>query len=332
MNKIARGLLLLSTTALGVSAARAATFSVSSTADAPDADLADGVCDDGTGTCTLRAAIEQSNAAADPDEVILGEATYLLTRGPLLVTSAVRIRGQGPTRSIISAGNASGVLSITLVGRSVRVRVTNLALTGGNAFDGGGLRIEGGRVKLDHCVVSDNVGDVGGGIAIRSGRVTILDCAVRNNRAGLDWGGGGGVFAGPLGRAGAHVHIKDSVISGNLATAGGGIQVLGGNMTIIRTIIERNRATDYVGGGISNHLGLLTIHGSSITYNQGVEGGGLYNAALPTIVRDSHVENNTASAGGGIFSDTFIWLPGTVVSGNSPDQCAGDGTIQPPCP
>jgi CSLREA domain-containing protein len=45
-------------------------FIVNSTGDAPDSDPNDGVCDDGTGNCTLRAAIMQSNVSgADVDEI-----------------------------------------------------------------------------------------------------------------------------------------------------------------------------------------------------------------------------------------------------------------------
>ncbi|NIR34973.1 MAG: hypothetical protein GWN07_02665, partial [Actinobacteria bacterium] len=40
------------------------TYTVDSTADGGDADTADGLCDDGSGACTLRAAIEQANASA----------------------------------------------------------------------------------------------------------------------------------------------------------------------------------------------------------------------------------------------------------------------------
>ena len=43
----------------------ATTFTVDSTGDGGDSDTADGVCDDGLGNCTLRAAIEQANAVAD---------------------------------------------------------------------------------------------------------------------------------------------------------------------------------------------------------------------------------------------------------------------------
>ena len=49
--------------------ASAATFTVDSTGDESDADLADGICRTALGTCTLRAAIEQANGLAGPDTI-----------------------------------------------------------------------------------------------------------------------------------------------------------------------------------------------------------------------------------------------------------------------
>src|SRR5688500_12135627 len=49
--------------------AAAAAFTVNSTGDGADSDLADGVCNDGTGQCTLRAAIEQANHSAGDDTI-----------------------------------------------------------------------------------------------------------------------------------------------------------------------------------------------------------------------------------------------------------------------
>ncbi len=45
------------------------TFIVNSNGDAGDSDTADGICDDGTGACTLRAALEQANASAGADRI-----------------------------------------------------------------------------------------------------------------------------------------------------------------------------------------------------------------------------------------------------------------------
>lgn len=46
-----------------------ATFTVDSVADGSNSNTTDGVCDDGSGNCTRRAAIEQANADAGTDTV-----------------------------------------------------------------------------------------------------------------------------------------------------------------------------------------------------------------------------------------------------------------------
>ena len=46
-----------------------ATFTVNSLADTPDATLADGLCADASGACTLRAAIQQANSDAVDDTI-----------------------------------------------------------------------------------------------------------------------------------------------------------------------------------------------------------------------------------------------------------------------
>ena len=50
-------------------AAAASTFTINSTGDGPDSNAADGACDDGTGHCTLRAAIQQANATPGTDTI-----------------------------------------------------------------------------------------------------------------------------------------------------------------------------------------------------------------------------------------------------------------------
>jgi CSLREA domain-containing protein len=49
--------------------AHATTFIINSTADTSDADPGDGTCDDGTGVCTLRAAIEETNFLEGADTI-----------------------------------------------------------------------------------------------------------------------------------------------------------------------------------------------------------------------------------------------------------------------
>src|SRR4051794_26262642 len=47
----------------------ATTFTVNSTGDGADNNLADNVCNDGSGNCSLRAAIQQANATSGTDTI-----------------------------------------------------------------------------------------------------------------------------------------------------------------------------------------------------------------------------------------------------------------------
>ena len=60
-------------------AASAAPFLVNATADAVDKDPGDGLCAATGGKCTLRAAIQETNALAGADTISLPAGTYLLT-------------------------------------------------------------------------------------------------------------------------------------------------------------------------------------------------------------------------------------------------------------
>src|SRR3954447_12710061 len=62
-------------------AAQATTFNVNSTADTSDA-TPDGICDDGAGACTLRAAIDEANKPDSGDDVIqLNAERYTISQG-----------------------------------------------------------------------------------------------------------------------------------------------------------------------------------------------------------------------------------------------------------
>src|SRR5712692_8328746 len=77
---MATGLLVL--LGLPAPAESQVTFTVNSTADGADSNLADGVCDDGTGHCTLRAAIQQANATPGHDVINFSIGTGMQTIRP----------------------------------------------------------------------------------------------------------------------------------------------------------------------------------------------------------------------------------------------------------
>jgi len=73
-------LLVFLLAAIGLpSPVQAATFTVNSMADTIDANPGDGICNDGTGNCTLRAAIQETNALAGLDTINLPSGNYTLS-------------------------------------------------------------------------------------------------------------------------------------------------------------------------------------------------------------------------------------------------------------
>lgn len=110
----------------------AATFQVNSTADVVDANLGDGRCDTGNLTrqggleCTLRAAIQESNALSGEDAINLpagpdlnppaGADPYVLTLGELNIQESLDLIGGGASVTLIDGNKASRILRIQPAG------------------------------------------------------------------------------------------------------------------------------------------------------------------------------------------------------------------------
>lgn len=126
--------------------ASAATFEVTSTGDQPDATRVDGECETGVSTskCTLRAAIEQSDASAGTrDEITFSRSVFdgqlagtISPASPLPpITDPVTIDGgdcfgeDGPHRPCTGVEGPSGGSALTVEGAN-DVTVTGLAVTG----------------------------------------------------------------------------------------------------------------------------------------------------------------------------------------------------------
>src|SRR5690349_5798146 len=95
--------------------ASAATFTVDTTADGHDAAAGNGTCNDGTGSCTLRAAIEEASALGGTHTIDVPAGTYVLSvtgvcDGVSLCvtgTPTITMNGAGAATTIVDANNAS---------------------------------------------------------------------------------------------------------------------------------------------------------------------------------------------------------------------------------
>lgn len=127
----------------------------------------------------------------------------------------------------------------------------------------------------------------------------------------------------PAGNGGAILNsenlvINESVISGNSAVQGGGIHNIGGTVSIDKTTVNDNVASDN-GGGISTDGGTINITRSTIGSatpfgsNRASSGGGIYNQNGITNLTNSTVTGNLSSnLGGGYYG--FASLSATTLN------------------
>ena len=324
--------LALGMTLLGVflsASAQAAVFTVNSPSDAVDVGPGNGICETAFGNCTLRAAIQESNALAGADEIILPPNTYLLTIvSELDITGSLTITGGGASTTIIDGNKSVRPNSrVLVVGSGITVNISGVTIRNGGTGGGGGGIFNVGTLTLSNSTVSGNNADeIGGGIYNANGGTAMLtNITVSGNDVGVD---GGGIFSGGT------LTLTNSTVTGNNAgdDAGGIFNVTGGTMTLTNSTVSGNNAGDG-GGGIRNS-GTLTLTNSTVSGNNaGGNGGGIYNFLGTANSFNSTITDNRSDAGlsgtgigGGVHNDaaaTFTFQ-NTILAGNFETQRVGN--------
>ena len=256
------------------SPAWAAIITVNSLADAADANTGgtfDGVCDTDAGTagdqCTLRAAIQESNAsAAVDDEINFSVNTVTLTiggtqedaavDGDLDITESVTINGGGV---VIGTDTTTFDERVFEVRSPAQATVSDVTIQGVRAVgpcDGAGFLVRSGAgLDLDGSTLRDNRAECdGGGISNDGGTLTVTDSTFDGNEAGSD---GGGIRTG----FGGTLTVTGSTFTENVADAnesgtgfGGGLSVDGGTATVTNSTISGNTTfgtPSDTGGGVA---------------------------------------------------------------------------------
>lgn len=288
-----RKLACLTLMALGVTVLPAAAeeapelrvYTVDSTADAVDALPGDGHCRTAAQSCTLRAAVMETNALPlVPARIELPAGRFEFKIAPILFSGTlplipngaahgdldlqapVQITGAGARETII---DANGLDRIFAVGLLIDATIADMTITGGDAFHGI-LPINGGGGIWNH------------------GHVTVRRVTIANNIADF----GGGLFNTPT----ASAVVDSSTVSDNVARfEGGGIRFDAAG-TVVNSTITRNRILPSCcpnpaqaidggnageGGGIDvRAVGPVTILNSTITENEAIIGGGGVNIAF----------------------------------------------------
>ena len=298
----------------------AGTFVVNTPDDLVDLAPGDGQCLATGNVCSLRAAIQEANAAP-------GTSTTI-TVDPSVPTMALTIAGGGdgdgrddvgdldiaPDVDVTNVGNRvtgnqfTGVDASAMSDRHFEVsagadlRLIEVSLFGGSPAGDGGAILVSGSVTVNnsmtattdeyHAIYGNTAGGSGGAVAVRTGGIfkvaNVSTATGGTSRVDIDGnvagGSGGAVFnegyVHMTGAAGPGMPSHDVYLDGNQA------------------------ATD--GGGIDNRAGAEVVLScrAFVRFGQaGSSGGGMINRGTVTLEGGSF-DGNVAAAGGNLFNDT----------------------------
>jgi hypothetical protein len=284
------------------------------------------ICDDGTGHCTLRAAIEASNLHSGFDGIAFnipttdsgyskGTWTISLSKALPDISDAVDITGLGANKLIVQRLHGN----VTDQGPNFRVF---------NVTTSGSVSISGMTIKNGSVGTIAGPGDLGGGIQnYNAGTVNLTNCTVTANYSfGVTTLGGGGGIAN---RAGGIINISNSMIDDNGAGLGSGIyNGTSGTLNVTKSTFYFNGSAES-GGGIYN-LGKTSITNSTFELNDAGTGGAIYNyVGTVNVTRSTIGPHNGAENGGGIYNDDYatVNITESTIAYNSAqqEQTTGNG-------
>jgi hypothetical protein len=265
-----------------------------------------------------------------------------LALGLLLSAFCLTTRLQAATLTVTNTNdNGTGSLRDTIAaaapGDTINFAVTGtISLTSGQITINKDLTIQGPGANL--LTVQNTAA------ASPTSRVFLITTGVTVSISGLTisdgnvvTAGGGGIFL-----QGGTLTVMNSIISNNMAVAGGGISGTG-TLNVINSTISGNKATGGNGGGFDNS-GKVNVTNSTISDNTAaVSGGGIYNISTlsvtnstissnkalsvrgggirnqgPLTVTNSTITNNMAPTGGGIYNDgNLVTSSSTIIAGNT---------------
>ncbi len=248
------------------------------------------ICDDGTGQCTLRAAIEAANAHIGADGIdIVVTGTINLTSSLPNITESLDIYGPGADFLTVSGGGGWRIFNVT--GPGAVNNLIGLTISNGNSGEGSGI-YNASTLNVANCTIISNLARDGGGI-YNTGSMNVTNCTIISNSA-LDYGGG--IYnSGTLNVANCRISSNSTQRVGLNRGDGGGIYN-SGSMNVTNCTLSSNSVLADGGGIFSS--GTVNLTNSTITGNRAVVGGGVVNSGIGGIfsVKSSIIALNTAAS------------------------------------
>jgi hypothetical protein len=200
------------------------------------------------------------------------------------------------TRFFLSGGSLTG--NTALFGGGLYYTTTNpleldtieaVLIASNTAFQGGGLFVYGGWLRLHGTIIENNSANAGGGgIYNYLGQLEIRQSTLRLNTSNAS---GGAIVSG------GSVLLTHTTLHGNHTGADGGGLSSVGVARLINVTVSGNQA-DSQGGGISNRQNGVYLHNVTLAGNSAPFGGGaLYTEAGQTTVLTNTIVAGSTSGG-----------------------------------
>jgi len=247
------------------------------------------------------------NATVNGDTVLVHPGIYYenISFNDLSITLASLFLTTQDTTYIshtIIDGNQNGSVLLLFLGESTTVVIAGLTIQNGHNSDwywgGGGIScIDYEQLMIMNChIINNSSSSYGAGIYLTQSNTTIANCLIKDNISD-DCELGGGICCDRT----QEMIIQNTLITGNSAVEGGGLQIRYSNSSIENSTISGNTAA--IGGGVhcdnsSSSFENVDIKNNIVTGS----GGGIYSLESEQTFTDVTISNNTAIvSGGGIY-------------------------------
>ncbi len=214
--------------------------------DKPDINHGDGICESEDGVCTLRAAIDESNAMPGQQVISLGSGVYTIEDFVSIEsTDDLVLIGNGASQSIIDGFNGGSY--VLIISNDATLRIEDITIARGR------IRANDGNLVMRRSRITGGVADGAVGGAINAGQmIDIRDTLIDGNRAVS----GGAIWSWPQGSTNSI--LENVTITGN---QGGGLYLGAGSYTLNHVTITGNSGDTGGASGISG--GALTVANSA---------------------------------------------------------------------
>lgn len=294
-----------------------ATFTVDTRVDSTDLLPGDDQCDDEQQRCSLRAAIQESNARPGVDVVALPPGPFVFgiaglsedaaASGDLDITDDLLLLGAGSAQTFIDADALDRVIEIHVAAGGERhVHLQGVTLRNGRFATGSGMHVPAGaRVDLEDVVLRDHqvkgipsaatALSVGGKVSGR--RVRILHNVGGKFAATVVVGdlGKNSCPEGQESRLESLLDLEDCQISGNAASQAGALFGRCGRTLLRRCLVSDNQAFNV--GAMLFHLGApARLENVTLSGNRGTGIGAILTDGFSRL----DILNSTLTLNGGV--------------------------------